>query len=200
MTVRDGTSNSEAAASSLPNDLMKSGRVTKHSLHVSCSDARGGQHETLNDPTSGASILELVFKKLGTISARITELRADKGWKLREASDATGGLLSPSRISNYEQGLREMGIPEAKILAKAYGTTAAHVLCLDDDNPVLSKAEQDLIKNLRALPENERHGYMRRIAAVALAYKEPVADERIPDTFTNTRSPTPTQHRKTSRK
>jgi transcriptional regulator with XRE-family HTH domain len=139
-------------------------------------------------------------KKPGTIPARITELRANKGWKLREASDATEGRLSPQRISNYEQGLREMGIPEAKILAKAYGTTAAHVLCLDDDNPVLSKAEQDLIKNLRALPENERFGYMRRIAAVALAYKEPVADERIPNTFTKTEVKPALPSRRTARK
>lgn len=73
-----------------------------------------------------------------------------------------------------------MGIPEAKVLAKAYKTTAAHLLCLDDDNPVLSKAEQEHIRNLRALPENERNGYIRRVAAVALAYREPVADERVP--------------------
>lgn len=72
-----------------------------------------------------------------------------------------------------------MGIPEAKALAKAYKTTAAHILCLDDDNPVLSPAEKEHIKNLRALPENERNGYIRRVAAVALAYREPVADERV---------------------
>jgi transcriptional regulator with XRE-family HTH domain len=142
-------------------------------------------------------------KDSGTIAARLAAFRSIKGWKLREASDATGGLLSPSRISNYEQGLREMGIPEAKVLAKAYGTTAAHLLCLDDDNPVLSAVEKDLIRNIRAMPENERNGYMRRIAAVALAYKEPVADERIPHAFsaepaTPTKPPTP--RRKTTPK
>lgn len=115
----------------------------------------------------------------GTIPARLSAFRANKGWTLRDASVATDGLLSPSRISNYEQGLREMGIPEAKALAKAYKTTAAHILCLDDDNPVLSPAEKEHIKNLRALPENERNGYIRRVAAVALAYREPVADERV---------------------
>ncbi len=135
----------------------------------------------------------------GTIAARLTAFRLDKGWKLREASIATDGLLSPSRISNYEQGLREMGIPEAKILAKAYGTTAAHLLCLDHDNPVLSKAETDHIRNLRALPENERNGYIRRVAAVALAYKEPVADERIPIAF-NTEKPKPEKSRHSVRK
>ena len=83
-----------------------------------------------------------------------------------------------------------MGIPEAKVLAKAYGTTAAHLLCLDDDNPVLSKAERDHIRNIRALPENERNGYFRRVAAVALAYKDPVADERIPTAFAKAK-PTP---------
>lgn len=95
-----------------------------------------------------------------------------------------------------------MGIPEAKILAKAYGTTAAHLLCLDDDNPVLSPAERDLVRNLRALPENERHAYMRRIAAVALAYKEPVADERIPVAFNGAvKKPEPARPaRKTAKK
>jgi transcriptional regulator with XRE-family HTH domain len=154
----------------------------------------------LIDPTDGGDNLCAMDRRPGTIPARITALRANKGWKLREASDATEGFLSPSRISNYEQGLREMGIPEAKILAKAYGTTAAHVLCLDDDQPVLSKAEQELIKNMRALPENERHGYMRRIAAVALAYKEPVADERIPNTFTKQDAKPPLAGRKHARK
>jgi transcriptional regulator with XRE-family HTH domain len=133
----------------------------------------------------------------GTIAARLTALRLAKGWKLREASVATDGLLSPSRISNYEQGLREMGIPEAKILAKAYGITAAHLLCLDEDSPVLSKVEQEHIRALRALPENERNGYMRRIAAVAMAYREPVADERVPGAFTKppAKPKTPLRHR-----
>ena len=121
--------------------------------------------------------------------------RWSKGWILREASVATDGLLSPSRISNYEQGLRDVGIPEAKILAKAYQVTAAHLLCLDDDSPVLSKEEQEHIRNLRSLPENERNGYIRRIAAVALAYKEPVADERIPHAFSGAAKAKP---RKTS--
>jgi transcriptional regulator with XRE-family HTH domain len=124
-----------------------------------------------------------VYNRPGTIAARLRKIRADKGWVLREASAATGGILSPSRISNWEQGLKGLGVAEAGILAKAYGTTAAHLLCLDDDQPVLSKVEQEHIRNLRALPENERNGYIRRVAAVALAYKEPVTDERVPHQF-----------------
>lgn len=164
-------------------DWMYSRRVTNTDFTRSVLHYKPPPHESCNRPSEGGDTLCHMSTERGTIAARLSALRADKGWKLREASDATEGLLSPSRISNYEQGLREMGIPEAKILAKAYGTTAAHLLCLDDDNPVLSPAERDLIRNLRALPENERHGYMRRIAAVALAYKEPVADERIPEAF-----------------
>lgn len=93
-----------------------------------------------------------------------------------------------------------MGIAEAKTLAKAYGTTAAHLLCLDDENPVLSKVEQEHIRNLRAIPENERNGYIRRVAAVALAYKEPVADERIPHAFDGSKRATPQPALKSVRK
>lgn len=177
-----GTPNRSAAAAS-PFAAMYSGSVMRHSVHVSCASARGSVHDTLNKATNGAGSICAMPPDRATIAARLIQFRADRGWTLREVSAATNGLLSPSRISNYEQGLREIGIPEAKVLAAAYNTSAAHLMRLDDDNPVLSPIERQHIDDLRALPENERHAYIRRIAAVALAYKDPVADERIPAAF-----------------
>lgn len=40
--------------------------------------------------------------------------------------------------------------------------------------------EQELLKNFRALPERDRNDYARRIEVLALAYREPVPDERLP--------------------
>lgn len=113
------------------------------------------------------------------IAVRLRQLREEKGWSQRDLSLQTKGLYSPSRIGNYEQGTREIGVVDAVALAAALETSAAHLLCLDEDSPVLSPDEARIIKNLRALPENVRHDYMRRIDALALAYREPVADERM---------------------
>jgi transcriptional regulator with XRE-family HTH domain len=89
---------------------------------------------------------------------------------------ATNGILSASRISNYEQGLREPGTLEAKILAAALQCTAAYLLLLEED---MTKDEIDLLRNYRALPEKDRKDYSRRISAIATIYKEPVPDEKL---------------------
>jgi len=58
--------------------------------------------------------------------------------------------LSKSRISNYEQGIRRMGIEEAQELAEALdGLTATYLLCLDDSSP-LSPEEWTLVEHYRS--------------------------------------------------
>ncbi len=110
-------------------------------------------------------------------SARVAKLRPDgKKWSLEDLSKATDGLLSKSRISNYEQGVREPGPREASILADVLGVSAAWLLCLEDD---MDKEETEFFRNWKALPENERRGFARRIAALALAYMEPLPDEKL---------------------
>lgn len=96
-----------------------------------------------------------------------------------DPSRQTMGGLAKSAISNYEQGLRLPGPEEITKLAKALGEAPAHILCLDDDMPALSKAEAQLINDLRALPEDQRAVYAERIHLLAQAYKVPVPDGRL---------------------
>jgi transcriptional regulator with XRE-family HTH domain len=114
------------------------------------------------------------------IAERVRGLRRRKGWSLAELERATAGRLSKSRISNYEQALKLMGPEVAEILSDVFGVPSSYILCLEGDEMVLfDKAEQDLIRNWRALPERDRAEYQRRIAGLAAAYRDPVPDERV---------------------
>jgi transcriptional regulator with XRE-family HTH domain len=97
---------------------------------------------------------------------------------LRELSAKTMGVLSASRISNYEQGLRMPSPKEALALGKALGLQASYILCLDGEDEMTAE-ETMLLRDWRGLPENQRKEYARRIGALALAFREPVADEKV---------------------
>ena len=57
----------------------------------------------------------------------------------------TGGVLSKSRISNYEQGLRRLGIEEARLIATALGTVSVtYLVCLNED-AALADEERKLL-------------------------------------------------------
>lgn len=112
------------------------------------------------------------------IGKRIQTERDARQMTLNALSALTGGILSASRISNYEQGLREPKTREIRILSAALGCSPAHLLLFDED---MTRDEIDLLRNYRALPEKDRKDYSRRIAAVATIYKEPVADEKLID-------------------
>lgn len=116
------------------------------------------------------------------IGARIAELRDLKGWSLEDLARKTDDRLKKSRISNYEQAIRLPGPEEATILAEALGEAPAHILCLDDEMPALSKAEAKLIRDLRALPEYMRAEYLDKIAAMAMAHKLPLPNDRLLET------------------
>lgn len=113
------------------------------------------------------------------IGTRIRELRDLKGWSLADLSRQTKGRLGKSAISNYEQALRLPGPEEAVIIAEAFGESPAHILCLDEGMPALSKAEAQLILDLRVLPEDQRSQYAERIHLLAQAYKVPVPAEKV---------------------
>lgn len=136
--------------------------------HVACTT---GSRQT--DSLSGMPNAAEWKRRIG---ARLKELR---GWSLVDLERKTGGRLLKSRLSNYEQGTRLVSVKEAEILAEALGEAPAHVLCLDDDMPALSKSEAQLIADLRALPEKDRAQYASKISALALAHKLPVPDERV---------------------
>lgn len=116
--------------------------------------------------------------------ARIRDLRIDRGWSQRELSDRTDNKLSPSRIANYEQGTRKLGVQEAEILGKALRVQPGYLMGVTKLKNPLSPLEEELVSNFRTLPENERDSYFRRIEALALAYKTPVADERLGEGWT----------------
>ena len=62
----------------------------------------------------------------------LKNLRLGRQFSLQDLSNATGGKLSKSRISNYEQGTRKMPPEVAVILADALGATPAQILRLED--------------------------------------------------------------------
>jgi transcriptional regulator with XRE-family HTH domain len=83
------------------------------------------------------------------IGTRLRAARHAQELSLSELSERTGGELSKSRISNYEQGLRRMGIEEARALAAALGSVSAtYLLCLEDDAQ-LSDEERQLVERYR---------------------------------------------------
>ncbi|MBK1699641.1 transcriptional regulator [Thiococcus pfennigii] len=78
--------------------------------------------------------------------------------------------LSKSRISNYEQGIRRMGIEEAQTLARALGSvTATYLLCLDDE-PQLTIDELELLRSYRAADERGRDT-IRQLAEIQARYQ-----------------------------
>lgn len=84
------------------------------------------------------------------IGQRLRGARQAQGLSLAQLAERTGNSLSKSRISNYEQGIRRMGIEQAQTLAEALGTVSpVYLLCLDDSAPELSQEEQRLLGNFR---------------------------------------------------
>ncbi len=62
----------------------------------------------------------------------IRNLRHANGWSLQELSNRCNGLLSKSRISNYEQGIRHPKVDAATILADAFDVTPSQILRIED--------------------------------------------------------------------
>ena len=89
------------------------------------------------------------------IGERLRQARHDQGLSLSELAERTG-CYSKSRISNYEQGLRRMGLEEALVLSEALGhVSATFLLCLDD-TPPLAPEEADLLARFRATDDEGR--------------------------------------------
>ncbi len=108
------------------------------------------------------------------------ELTKQIGLRLRAARKAQNlslaalaartSSLSKSRISNYEQGLRRMGLEEARELAAALGTaTATYLLCLEDEGQV-SERESALLELYRHA-DNRGKETILRIAESQAGYE-----------------------------
>ena len=80
---------------------------------------------------------------------RLKKSRKNVGLTLKELSDLTGGQLSVSRISNYEQGCRNINVEVANILAPHLLVTPAYLLCVEEPNKALGAHQEDLMRLLQ---------------------------------------------------
>lgn len=92
------------------------------------------------------------------IGQRLRALRQGRKLSLQQLADLTDGTLSKSRISNYEQGIRRLGIEPAQTLAVALsGVSAAYLLCLDDGEEPPDEREWELLQAFRRADDRGRH-------------------------------------------
>lgn len=95
------------------------------------------------------------------IGQRLRAARHAQGLSLMQLSERTAGSLSKSRISNYEQGIRRMGLEQAQALSVALGTvSAAYLLCLDDE-AFLDEQEQKLLADFRQADARGRKALLK---------------------------------------
>lgn len=105
--------------------------------------------------TAAAAHIESPAELTQRIGNRLRDARHSLQLSLSELAERTG-CYSKSRISNYEQGLRRMGLEESMILAAALGTvTPIWLLCLDD-TPPLTPEESALLARYRATDDDGR--------------------------------------------
>jgi len=89
-------------------------------------------------------------------NVRLKNARLSSGFTLASLAAATNGKLSTSRIANYESGVRELRVDQAKILAAALGTTASYLLSIDDASTGgknLSEAQIELINVIEGVAQ-----------------------------------------------
>ncbi|MFD2112340.1 helix-turn-helix domain-containing protein [Thiorhodococcus fuscus] len=113
------------------------------------------------------------------IGQRLRAARQEQKLSLSDLSGRTNSL-SKSRISNYEQGIRRMGLEEAHELSVALGTvTPTYLLCLDDKDP-LSPQERQLVELCRQTDDRGRETLIKLAeaeVALGVASEEPVSED-----------------------
>jgi transcriptional regulator with XRE-family HTH domain len=114
------------------------------------------------------------------VADRLRALRVRANLSQWDVDRETRGRITRSALGNYESGTRLPGIEEAQILGKLYDVPAFYILCLEEDTDVvlIDPIERQLMRDFRALPERDRMDYVRRIGALAVAYRDPVPDEK----------------------
>ena len=125
----------------------------------------------MNTTASHPAEMDLT-KKIGQ---RLRAARQSRGLSLSELSNLTG-VLSKSRISNYEQGIRRMGLEEAQQLATALvSVTPTYLLCLEDTDP-LSNDERVLVERYRQADSRGRETILK-VAEAQTGYSSPDSPE-----------------------
>jgi transcriptional regulator with XRE-family HTH domain len=111
------------------------------------------------------------------IGLRLREARQAQKLSLAELARRTNAL-SKSRISNYEQGIRRMGLEEAQELSTALGTVSAtYLLCLED-NGLLSVTERDLVERYRRADSRGKDTILR-VAETEAGYGNEASDATL---------------------
>lgn len=101
------------------------------------------------------------------IGDRLRAERLRRGWSLNDLSSRTNGRLSKSRISNYEQGIRRMGLEAAEQLAEALETVTPAWLLVLDEEPPLSDDELGLVRTFRAMDLDHRDELLALIRGIS---------------------------------
>jgi len=102
---------------------------------------------------------------------RLRAARHAREWSLSQLVSYTGGALSKSRISNYEQGIRRLGSEEARILAAALGNVSVDYLLCRQDGPGDDPGEERLLLMYRSAPPDQRPALIE--ALHALVHRQP---------------------------
>lgn len=126
---------------------------------------------------NGHTMQGMDFKE--KIAKRIRAARMDAGLTLRKLAEATDNIVSISRLNNYEHGTRMPGPAEAVLLGEALGIRPAYFLGVDDVQIPITPAEEALVRNWRALPENERMDVFRQLEVKAMRYRDPVQNQIV---------------------
>jgi len=106
----------------------------------------------------------LISRRIGE---RLRSERHRRGWSLNDLSLRTNGLLSKSRISNYEQGIRRMGMEAAEHLANALETVSPAWLFLLDDKGRIDDEEWRLIQSFRTMDAERRRQLLDTLTSLA---------------------------------
>jgi len=103
----------------------------------------------------------------------IAALRKEKGLTQKALALLTDGKIKTTQLANYEQGIREPGIDELLVLAKALRVTAGYLAGFTLNKEPLSKSELELIKCFRQLPAAEQDEYLKKLRAINIIFTEP---------------------------
>lgn len=127
---------------------------------------------------------------------RLKQARIDAGLTLREVSERSDGVYSTSRLGNFEQGIRRFKPSDAEALGSILGVSAAHLLCLQQDEGAgeMTPEELRLLRAFRALSEKDRHAELMHLEVMALPHRRPVSDGKVREAFGKPRTrrqPTP---------
>lgn len=140
---------------SIPPIIPRSVDLCNREIHDSLIDGVHGYRYRLDMDTKSES------------GKRIKAAREGLELTLKDVCDRTNGLLTPTRLSNWEHGLRMISVDEAKRLAPILETTASYLLTIEDEPG--DKRLQTLVTTYKMLDERGRDT-VHRVAEAQLPY------------------------------